>query len=75
MYLVYSIQELQEDGAEVRDVSGGSVVAFLGELVAKGEPVLLNEGLEPLHGAVVRVKKDLGQRHNLHVCWMECKVN
>ena len=31
------------------------MVALLGELVAKGEPVLLHKRLEPFHRTVVRV--------------------
>ena len=52
---MHSIKKLQEDRAEVRYVRGGSVVALLRELVAKGEPVLLHESLETFHRTVVRV--------------------
>ena len=41
------------------------MVAFLGELVSKREPVLLNECLESLHRSVVRVQEDLSQGDNL----------
>ena len=41
------------------------MVALLGELVAKGEPVLLYERPEPLHRTVVRIKENLGKRNNL----------
>ena len=41
------------------------MVALLGELVSKGEPVLLYEGLEPIHRTVVRVKENLCQGNNL----------
>ena len=41
------------------------MVALLGELVSKGEPVLLYEGLEPVHRTVVRVKENLCQGNNL----------
>ena len=41
------------------------MVALLGELVAKGEPIFLDESLESLQSPVVRVKENLGQRDNL----------
>ena len=49
----HSIKELHKDRADIRDVSGRSVVAVLGESVTKREPVLFNEHLEPLHGTTV----------------------
>ena len=41
------------------------MVALLGELVSKGEPVFLYEGLEPVHRTIVRVKENLCQGNNL----------
>ena len=41
------------------------MVALLRELVAEGEPVFLNESLEAFHCAVVRIKKNLGERDDL----------
>jgi len=34
-HLMYSIQELEENGAEVGDVGGRGVVSLLGELVSE----------------------------------------
>ena len=41
------------------------MVALLGELVSKGEPVFLYECPESLHCTVVRVQENLGQGNNL----------
>ena len=41
------------------------MIAVLGESVAKGEPVLLNEGLEPSDGPVVGIEEDLCQTDHL----------
>lgn len=50
--LVHTVQELQEDGCEATALAAWGQVAALAELVAKGEPLLLQEYLESIQGPV-----------------------
>ncbi len=43
------------------------MASIVRESVPKGEPVLLDQHLEALHGPVVRVLQDLGDGHHLCV--------
>ena len=63
--LVHAVQELEEDGGEAAALAAGREVAALAELVAEGEPVLLQQHLEALQGPVERVAQQLHQGHHL----------
>lgn len=47
-YLVHAVQELQENRCEAAALAAGAQVATLAELVAKGEPLFLQQHLETL---------------------------
>lgn len=66
-YLVHNVQELQEDGSEAAGLVGSSLVGAMGEAVTKGQPLLLNQSLEALDGAVVGVQQHLCHTHHLCV--------
>ena len=63
--LVHAIQELQKDGRETTALAAGGQVGALAELVAEGQPLLLQQHLEALQGPVERVAQQLDQGHHL----------
>lgn len=52
---MHTVQELQEDGREAAALAAGTQVAPLAELVAKGEPLFLQQHLETLQRPVERI--------------------
>lgn len=64
-HLVHTVQELQEDGREAAALAAGAQVAALAELVAKGQPLFLQQDLEALQGPVEGVAQQLHQRYDL----------
>lgn len=64
-HLVHTIQELQEDGREAAALAAGTQVAPLAELVAKGQPLLLQQHLKTLQSPVERIAQQLHQTHHL----------
>lgn len=65
LHLVHAVQELQEDGSEAAALAAGTQVAPLAELVAEGEPLLLQQHLKALQSPVERITQQLHQRHHL----------
>lgn len=49
---MHTVQELQEDGREAAALTVGTQVASLAELVAEGQPLLLQQHLKTLQGAI-----------------------
>lgn len=47
-YLVHTVQELEENRCEAASLAAGTQVATLAELVAKGQPLFLQQHLETL---------------------------
>lgn len=64
-HLVHAVKELQEDGCEAAALAAGAQVAALAELVAKGEPLFLQQHLETLQSPVERITEQLHQGHHL----------
>lgn len=54
-HLVHTVQELQEDGREAAALAAGTQVASLAKLMAKGEPLFLQQHLETLQRPVERI--------------------
>ena len=73
-HLVHTIQELQEDGSEAAALAAGTQVAPLAELVAKGQPLFLQQHLETLQSPVERIAQQLHQRHHLQTEREKVKV-
>ena len=59
LHLVHAVQELQEDGCEAAALAAGTQVAPLAELVAKGEPLFLQQHLKALQSPVERITQQL----------------
>lgn len=64
-HLVHAVQKLQEDGREAAALAAGAQVASLAELVAEGEPLLLQEHLKTFKSAIEGVAQQLHQRRHL----------
>lgn len=64
-HLVHTVQELQENGREAAALAAGTQVAALAELVAEGQPLLLQQHLETLQSPVEGVAEQLHQTHHL----------
>lgn len=64
-HLVHTVQELQEDGCKAAALAAGTQVAPLAELVAEGEPLLLQQHLETLQSPVERITQQLHQTDQL----------
>jgi len=64
-HLVHTVQELQEDGREAAALAAGTQVAPLAELVAKGQPLFLQQHLKTFQGPIERIAQQLHQRHHL----------
>lgn len=64
-YLVNTVQELKENRCEAAALAAGTQVATLAELVAKGQPLFLQQHLETLQSPVEGVTEQLHQTHHL----------
>lgn len=64
-HLVHAVQELQEDGREAAALAAGTQVAPLAKLVAKRQPLFLQQHLKTLQSSVERIAQQLHQRHHL----------
>ena len=62
---MYDVKELQEDGCEAAGEVGLRLVAAVREAVTEGEPLLLDQRHEAVHGAVVRVQQHLHHAQHL----------
>lgn len=58
-HLVHTIQELQENGCEAAALAAGTQIASLTELMAKGQPLFLQQHLETLQSPVERITQQL----------------
>lgn len=63
---MHAVQELQEDGCKATALAAGTQVAPLAELVAKGQPLFLQQHLKALQSPVKGIAQELHQRHHLH---------
>lgn len=64
-HLVHTIQELQEDRCEAAALAAGTQVATLAELVAKGQPLFLQQHLKTLQSPIERIAQQLHQTYHL----------
>lgn len=62
---MHTVQELQEDRCEAAALAAGTQVATLAELVAKGQPLFLQQHLKTLQSPIERIAQQLHQTYHL----------